>query len=230
LGANQCKVRDKLRKIVKSFGGNPECLDVGGRKSPYTIGVPGQWTITDILRKTEKQEALNLGINKIIITRIKRTRSNVCQVLYDDMTRSSLLNNVFDCVVAVEVLEHIKEPDLFISNVHRVLKPGGVFLMTTPNADHPGRQGIVGPDDEIYYTKAELNSLLYRYFGNSVEIEYAVPVGRWHTLGLSSWSLKYPLRTILSTIGNFVTRIKDSREAVKRQAIGTRQLIAMARK
>lgn len=224
------RVRKKLKEIVGSFGENAECLDVGGRKSSYTIGIPGKWTITDVLRESEKQKTLNLGTNNEIITCIRKRRSNICRILYDDITQSALRSNTFYCVVAVEVLEHIHKPDLFMKNVHRALKPGVVFLMTTPNADHPGRQGMVGSDDESFYTKAALKAMLFKYFGSTVEIEYAVPVGRWFTLGLQGWSLRHPVRTILSMMGNFVNRIKDSRETIKSQTVGTRQLIATAKK
>jgi 2-polyprenyl-3-methyl-5-hydroxy-6-metoxy-1,4-benzoquinol methylase len=38
-----------------------------------------------------------------------------------------------DCTLAVELLEHIDNHRNFFSEVHRVLKPGGKFLFTTPN-------------------------------------------------------------------------------------------------
>ena len=39
----------------------------------------------------------------------------------------------FDGVVCVEVLEHIDGHERLFREVSRVLKPGGVFLFTTPN-------------------------------------------------------------------------------------------------
>ena len=44
---------------------------------------------------------------------------------YDDAT--------FDGVVCVEVLEHLDGHERFFREVQRILKPGGVFLFTTPN-------------------------------------------------------------------------------------------------
>ncbi len=41
-------------------------------------------------------------------------------------------NNSFDNAVCFEVLEHVFEPDLFLTEVSRVLKPGGHLLLTTP--------------------------------------------------------------------------------------------------
>ncbi|MBI2453299.1 class I SAM-dependent methyltransferase [Candidatus Peregrinibacteria bacterium] len=37
----------------------------------------------------------------------------------------------FDCVLFTEVLEHLRHPDLAISEIYRVLKPGGKLILTT---------------------------------------------------------------------------------------------------
>ncbi len=42
----------------------------------------------------------------------------------------------FDLVFAIYVLEHIDDPRRFVSEVGRVLKPGGSFLCLTPNKYH----------------------------------------------------------------------------------------------
>ncbi len=39
----------------------------------------------------------------------------------------------FDCVVLQEVIEHLQNPVLVMKEIHRVLKPGGVFILSTPN-------------------------------------------------------------------------------------------------
>lgn len=39
----------------------------------------------------------------------------------------------FDCVVSFQVIEHIKRDKEFVSEVCRVLKPGGKFIVSTPN-------------------------------------------------------------------------------------------------
>lgn len=41
-------------------------------------------------------------------------------------------NNVFDVVMSTEVLEHILNPDDYLLEVKRVLKPGGMFFFTVP--------------------------------------------------------------------------------------------------
>lgn len=42
-------------------------------------------------------------------------------------------DNYFDLVISTEVLEHIVNPDIFLREIYRVLKPGGKLLLTTPN-------------------------------------------------------------------------------------------------
>jgi SAM-dependent methyltransferase len=220
------KIRQYLIKVAGQQLGAFEVLDVGGRKSHCTIGVPGWVTITDIPRETEIQKQLNLGITEEMVDLIPKLRSNVRSVIFDDMTRSKLPDNSFDCVIAVEVLEHVEEDVNFIRHSHRVLKPRGWFLMSTPNGDFVRNNN---PDHKRHYTRQQLHSLLSSYFPH-IEIEYAIKGGKYRRLGLAPWSLKRPLQTGLSMIGNFVNSWQSSQPSLKSQSQGTHHLIALARK
>ena len=61
----------------------------------------------------------------------------------------------FDCVIATEVLEHCADPAAVVREVARVLRPGGVALLTTPF--------MVGlhemPHDYFRYTPSALRAL-----------------------------------------------------------------------
>ncbi len=41
-------------------------------------------------------------------------------------------NETFDFVFSTEVLEHVPDPYIYLSEIRRVLKPGGVFFFTVP--------------------------------------------------------------------------------------------------
>jgi len=41
----------------------------------------------------------------------------------------------FDAVVSFETLEHVADPERFVAECSRVLKPGGRFLVSTPNRE-----------------------------------------------------------------------------------------------
>ncbi len=220
------RIRQDLIEMSKSRREGFEILDVGGRKSHSTIGVPGRVTITDLPRETEIQKQLNLGVTRQMIDQVVGSRSNVRQLLFDDMTRSSLPDDSFDCVIAVEVLEHVEADDSFIAHVHRVLKPQGWFLMSTPNGDFVRNNN---PDHKRHYTRQQLQALLSSRF-RQVEVEYAIRGGKFRKLGLEPWSLKHPVRTGLSMIGNLINTIQSSGAHLKVQAEGTHHLIARARK
>ena len=44
-----------------------------------------------------------------------------------------LADNSFDRVVSFQVIEHIKNDRFYLQEIYRVLKPGGIALITTPN-------------------------------------------------------------------------------------------------
>lgn len=224
LPALRRQVRKNVLRIVKAYATRPQLLDVGGRKSQYTIGVPADITITDLPRTTEIQSKLNLGIHDRIVQQIYARRSNVCRILYDDMTCSSLPDNSFDCVLAIEVLEHVEKDDLFIEQVYRVLKPGGIFLMTTPNGDFVSN---TNPDHVRHYTKEQLTAKLSRCFVD-VQVEYAIRDGFFYERSQKSWSVKKPFQTILSMMGAFINQIQSSQVAIKHRSEGTRHLFALA--
>ena len=46
---------------------------------------------------------------------------------------AGIADNSFDFAVTFQVIEHIQDDKAFISEIHRVLKPGGILLLTTPN-------------------------------------------------------------------------------------------------
>lgn len=219
-----------VRKRLLAFAREPRAdvpriLDVGGRKSHYTIGVRAQVTVTELERATGTQVELNLGLTREMIEEIESRRSNLRTVIFDDMTDSKLASATFDCVVAVEVLEHVERDRDFIRHVHRILRPGGMFLMTTPNGDNQPVSG--NTDHKRHYTYAALETTLSEFF-DSVNVEYAIVSSRARSLGLHSWSLRQPVRTLASMAGNFINARQSNRVEVPRRAKGTKHLVATA--
>lgn len=45
-------------------------------------------------------------------------------------------DNTFDVVFSVNVLEHVQDPELCFREIHRVLRPEGIFMVKTPNFWH----------------------------------------------------------------------------------------------
>lgn len=73
----------------------------------------------------------------------------------------------FDVVVSIEVLEHLNTPNSFVQSIHRLLRPQGVFYLTTPNFDSLLRfwlgekYDVIGyPNHLCYYTPKTLQKLM----------------------------------------------------------------------
>ena len=53
-------------------------------------------------------------------------------VVRDDITRSSLPSNAFDLILCTEVIEHLRDSQQALREIHRLLRPGGLLILSTP--------------------------------------------------------------------------------------------------
>jgi SAM-dependent methyltransferase len=79
----------------------------------------------------------------------------VADDLYDG-TQFPYTNRAFDSVLCNQVLEHVFNPDEFLTEINRVLKPGGILLLTVPFVWDEHEQ----PYDYARYTSFGLHALL----------------------------------------------------------------------
>lgn len=105
-------------------------------------------------------------------------------------------DNTVDCIVATEVLEHCYSPDIILREIHRVLKPGGLFFCTVPFIWHLHEI----PFDEYRYTPFSLEKHLKACNFNDIVIK---PLGGWDSalsqlLGL--WVTYRPMKRINKSI------------------------------
>lgn len=70
-------------------------------------------------------------------------------------------DNSFDRIFSFQVIEHIGDDHLFLSEINRILKPGGIALITTPNRP---RSLSRNPWHTREYTAQELSDLAKKYF------------------------------------------------------------------
>jgi SAM-dependent methyltransferase len=83
---------------------------------------------------------------------------------YDGMT-FPFRDGEFDSVISSQVFEHVFEPDAHLEEVQRVLKPGGLFLLTVPFVWDEHEQ----PVDFARYTSYGLEHLLGKHGFEVVE-------------------------------------------------------------
>jgi SAM-dependent methyltransferase len=76
---------------------------------------------------------------------------------------SEIKDNSFDSIVSFQVIEHIKNDRLFLEEIHRVLKPGGKAIISTPNIRHTLSRN---PWHIREYTTKQLEDLCKSIFKN----------------------------------------------------------------
>lgn len=188
----------KVHRLLKQQIGdrrNLDLLDIGGRKSQYTIGLPCTVRIVDLPLASELQQRLGLGLNQEMIQELHRFRSNIADIRLEDFTRTTLPDASFDGAVAVEVIEHVPDDASFVRQLHRVLKPGGFAVLTTPNGETVKN---VNPDHQRHYLRSELLDRLRAYF-DDVDVFYGVRQGYLHRASQPLWTSVWPLPLLVTS-------------------------------
>ena len=103
----------------------------------------------------------------------------------------------FDVVAAMQVLEHLFCADRFVASCARALRPGGVFVLSTPNRPTFSPDGVLNPFHVYEYEASELRALLSTRFG-SVELYGLRHRGR---LRFADAALREPLQRRLIRAG-----------------------------
>ena len=95
-----------------------------------------------------------------------RIRAPSCTILCASLPAAlgQFSDGDFDTVVSFETVEHIEDAEALIAGFHRVLKPGGRLLISTPNAVSPLGDPPAGPSGNPFhvreYTRGEFLHLL----------------------------------------------------------------------
>lgn len=104
-------------------------------------------------------------------------RSSNLEFKVGDAQSLPLDDSSVDVVVSLETIEHIPKPELFVQEVVRVLKPDGIFYVSTPNDD----EFIEGNEFHLHeFDFPELNRLIKKYF-KQAEYYYQ---GTWYASGI----------------------------------------------
>ncbi|MFW6009242.1 MAG: class I SAM-dependent methyltransferase [archaeon] len=113
-----------LKKTLKNIPPGKKILDVGAGECPYTEFCNHlEYTSQDFCKYTNKKDNKGLHHKKWDETKID---------IISDITSIPVLDNSFDAIMCIEVLEHVPNPLLAIKEMHRVLKNKGKLILTAP--------------------------------------------------------------------------------------------------
>jgi ubiquinone/menaquinone biosynthesis C-methylase UbiE len=94
--------------------------------------------------------------------------SNACAIWKNyDFVKANALNlpfsdNYFDAIVSFETIEHVYDGRRFLSEMHRVLRPEGTFICSTPNIQYSAHPSFHLKE----YSHEEFYELIQRWFLN----------------------------------------------------------------
>jgi len=84
----------------------------------------------------------------------------------------------FDVVVSFETLEHLRDQEQFLSEIRRVLRPGGLLILSTPDREIYSGPGMTpNPFHVRELNRAEFEDLLRRHFAHVAFASQRVLIG-----------------------------------------------------
>ena len=102
-------------------------------------------------------------------TAVANARGKGLDVRYGTLSEQGYADASFDAIIMSHVIEHVPDPKGLLVECHRILKPGGVLSMVTPNIDSFGSRffghswlHLDPPRHLILYNSASLHNLAQR--------------------------------------------------------------------
>ena len=127
------------------------------------IGSGEGYAIIELLKNADKYIAID-KYNTEIPESIKDT-NKIEFKQYEVPPIKDIADNSVDFVVTFQVIEHIQNDTLFVSEIYRVLKPGGKLILTTPNSNMSLSRN---PWHVREYTVDQMEKILKTSFSNSI--------------------------------------------------------------
>lgn len=135
----------KTGELFRGFPIEPTdiVLDAGCGDSPFIrfCGNRGaEVIVVDI--DSEKVSATELGL--------KNTKARKVTPIVSDCNPIPLASESVDKVIALEVIEHVEDPEVFLAELVRVARPGASFLISAPDASSENMQKLGLAPDEYF--------------------------------------------------------------------------------
>ena len=171
------------------------------------------------------KEVIALDKDKKTIQQAQRryTQSTLSFRIQDISEISLISASSFDVVCCFHVIEHLKAPRQFLTEVRKCLAyPSGVLLISTPNRDSPFRRstGLEWPYHEREYTADEFRELLLTQFEDvmlytlqasskvrqfqDIRARHIRRIFKWDVLRLRRWLPKRLLQFSFDIGGNLL--------------------------
>ena len=171
----------RWKKLLKYYRGG-KLLDVGCLDS----------LVPDIAKKLyPKAEVWGIDVAE---QAVKDMQERFPDVVYrvEDAYQTKFPKNYFDYIVAGEIIEHLEEPDRFLSEMLRILKHGGCLAISTPENEAIEPGAVDGERHLWSWTVGDIQDWLDDYGTaviNTMGSEY-FPVYKYHFPNILAYLFK----------------------------------------
>lgn len=138
-GKNYSKAEiQKLLEISAESERNPDprlvqTLRMIEGKNILDVGCAAGGLTRKIAQKGFKVHGIDVLETSIEIAREFSSAPNVSYEMRD-VLKQPFPENSFDCITFLETIEHVDNPSSYLREFHRILRPGGCIILSTPNA------------------------------------------------------------------------------------------------
>jgi 2-polyprenyl-3-methyl-5-hydroxy-6-metoxy-1,4-benzoquinol methylase len=150
-------------RFASGFVKDKLCLDVGcgvGYGSAYLV----RKGATKVIGGDKSEDALSYARNTA-----RTSPDGALEFRQFDATFLPFANNSFDMVVSLEVIEHVKDYEGLLSELHRVLRRSGKLILSTPNRETGAFMFKTDWKHHAHeFSKEELLGLMNEYFASPV--------------------------------------------------------------
>lgn len=95
------------------------------------VGCGNGWVAKYFLPRGKKVVSMDISIANPVNVLKENPGENHAAIVADAYWLP-FKKNIFDAIIASEIMEHVYDPKLFITGIMEVLKPGGKLVITTP--------------------------------------------------------------------------------------------------
>jgi ubiquinone/menaquinone biosynthesis C-methylase UbiE len=119
-----------INNIKKFISNGDKILEIGCGRGGFAF-----WFSKTYKNQSTEYEAADFSLSAINMAKKYQKENAIENINFSvkDIQKIEFPDNYFDKIICFETIEHVPNPKKAVKELHRVLKPNGLMVLTTPN-------------------------------------------------------------------------------------------------